>query len=185
MPSLDIARVRQPHTTPARAGTRKRGWNTRGRCGHLLGSSPGSDQAVTPAAVWPARCGRLLGSGPGSDHVSGTGAGYASGGGQRTTWHRRNHCCAPFPNRAATAVISRSRERSSRRRRHSCPGSRSAPSHSWNSVEPTLVAGDGHREQQVVGQLVQCGLEFGADAVGTSQIVQVGAGVSEQPDGTS
>ena len=37
-------------------------------CGHRLGSGPGSDQAVAPAAVWPAGCGQLLGSGPGIDH---------------------------------------------------------------------------------------------------------------------
>ena len=36
-------------------------------CGHRLGSGPGSDQAVAPAAVWPAGCGQLLGSGPGID----------------------------------------------------------------------------------------------------------------------
>jgi len=72
-----------------------------GRCGHLLGGGPGISQDVAWAAVWPGRCGHLLGAGPGIDQDR---CGYASGGGQPMTWHRRNHRCTPFPNRAPTAA---------------------------------------------------------------------------------
>jgi len=52
----------------------------------------------------------------------GAGAGSASGGRQPTTWHQRNHCCAPFPNRAPTADVARSSDPGVGSRQHGACG---------------------------------------------------------------
>ena len=75
----------------------------------------------------------------------GTGTGRTSGGGQPTTWHRRNHCCAPIARRVPAAV----RPRWSRAGRHAADreGALCASPRRWRPHRPTTGrdAGLGYR----------------------------------------